>query len=56
MFSWCGRMRRRQQVEALTQQFKTVIEERGGKVTKNEYWGVKPLTYRIRRTARRIIP
>ena len=26
------------QVEALTQQFKTVIEERGGKVTKTEYW------------------
>jgi small subunit ribosomal protein S6 len=37
------------QVEALTQQFKTVIEERGGKVTKTEYWGVKPLTYRMKK-------
>src|SRR5262245_14183187 len=37
------------QVEALTQQFKTVIEERGGKVAKTEYWGVKPLTYRMKK-------
>ena len=37
------------QVEALTQQFKTVIEEHGGKVTKSEYWGVKPLTYRMKK-------
>ena len=37
------------QVEALTQQFKTVIEERGGKVAKTEYWGVKSLSYRIRK-------
>src|SRR5262245_4069857 len=37
------------QVEALTQQFKTVIEERGGKVTKTEYWGIKPLTYRMKK-------
>jgi small subunit ribosomal protein S6 len=37
------------QVEALTQQFKTVIEEGGGKVGKTEYWGVKGLAYRIRK-------
>ena len=37
------------QVEALTQQFRTVVEEHGGKVTKNEYWGVKPLTYRMKK-------
>jgi small subunit ribosomal protein S6 len=37
------------QVETLTQQFKTVIEEHGGKVTKSEYWGVKPLTYRMKK-------
>ncbi len=37
------------QVEALTAQFKSVIEEHGGKVTKNEYWGVKPLTYRMKK-------
>ena len=37
------------QVETLTQQFKAVIEEHGGKVTKSEYWGVKPLTYRMKK-------
>ena len=30
-----------QQVEDLTKQFTSVIEGLGGKVTKNEYWGVK---------------
>lgn len=38
-----------QQVEDLTKQFQGVIENLGGKVTKNEYWGVKSLTYRIRK-------
>lgn len=38
-----------QQVETLTAQFKTVIESLGGKVEKNEYWGVKSLAYRIRK-------
>ncbi len=37
------------QVEALTQQIKTVVEELGGKIAKNEYWGVKPLTYRMKK-------
>ena len=36
-----------QQVEDLTKQFTTVIEGLGGKVTKNEYWGVKSLNFRI---------
>ena len=36
-----------QQVEDLTKQFKAVIEGLGGKVTKNEYWGVKSLNFRI---------
>ncbi len=36
-----------QQVEALTEQFKTVIEQNGGQITKIEYWGVKSLAYRI---------
>ena len=36
-----------QQVEALTEQFKSVIEANGGKVEKVEYWGVKSLAYRI---------
>jgi small subunit ribosomal protein S6 len=38
-----------QQVEGLTDQYKTVVESGGGKVTKQEYWGVKSLAYRIRK-------
>ena len=38
-----------QQVEALTTTFKTIIEEGGGKVAKNEYWGLRTLTYRIKK-------
>lgn len=36
-----------QQVEDLTKQFSGVIEQMGGKITKNEYWGVKSLAYRM---------
>jgi small subunit ribosomal protein S6 len=38
-----------QQVEELTAQYKGVVEKMGGKVAKVEYWGVKSLTYRIRK-------
>ena len=38
-----------QQVEELTTQYKGVLEKMGGKVAKVEYWGVKTLTYRIRK-------
>jgi len=38
-----------QQVDELTSQYQKVIEELGGKITKSEYWGVKSLTYRIRK-------
>jgi small subunit ribosomal protein S6 len=38
-----------QQVEELTAQFKGVIEQLGGKVAKTEYWGVKSLSFRIRK-------
>src|SRR5262249_45232500 len=38
-----------QQVEELTTQYKGVIEQLGGKVGKTEYWGVKSLTYRMRK-------
>ena len=38
-----------QQVEELTAQYKGVIEQNGGKVAKTEYWGVKTLTYRMRK-------
>ena len=36
-----------QQVEDLTKQYTDVISGLGGKVTKNEYWGLKSLSYRI---------
>lgn len=38
-----------QQVEELTAQYKGVIEQLGGKIEKTEYWGVKSLSYRIRK-------
>jgi small subunit ribosomal protein S6 len=38
-----------QQVEELTAQYKGVIEGLGGIVGKVEYWGVKSLSYRIRK-------
>jgi small subunit ribosomal protein S6 len=38
-----------QQVEALVQGFRTLIEEQGGKVGKTEYWGLKSLAYRIKK-------
>ncbi len=37
------------QVEALTKEFSDVIEQGGGKITKNEYWGVKGLAYKIKK-------
>ena len=38
-----------QQVEELTAQLKGVIEGLGGSVSKTEYWGVKSLSYRLRK-------
>ena len=38
-----------QQVEELTTQLKGVIEQMGGKITKLEQWGVKTLSYRLRK-------
>jgi small subunit ribosomal protein S6 len=38
-----------QQVEALVEQFKSVIEQNGGSVGKVEPWGLKSLAYRIRK-------
>ena len=37
------------QVEALTETFSGIIAEQGGKVTKKEYWGLRNLSYRIRK-------
>ncbi len=38
-----------QQVEALTKEFSDIISENGGKVVKNEYWGLKPLAYKVKK-------
>jgi small subunit ribosomal protein S6 len=38
-----------QQVEEMTAQLKGVIEQMGGSVKKTEYWGVKSLSYRLRK-------
>ena len=38
-----------QQVEELTAQLKGIVEKLGGSVPKVEYWGVKSLTYRIKK-------
>ena len=38
-----------QQVETLTDHFKSVIAENGGTVGKAEYWGLKSLTFRIKK-------
>ena len=37
------------QVEALTQRLTEIVESGGGRVTKNEYWGLKNLAYRIKK-------
>ncbi len=38
-----------QQVDELTAQFKGIVEGLGGTVLKTEYWGVKSLSYRLRK-------
>ena len=38
-----------QQAEALNDTLKTMLEEQGGHVAKIEYWGLRNLTYRIKK-------
>ncbi|MCA3596988.1 MAG: 30S ribosomal protein S6 [Methylobacterium sp.] len=38
-----------QQVETMTETYKSVIETKGGAVTKVEYWGLKSLAFRIKK-------
>jgi small subunit ribosomal protein S6 len=38
-----------QQVEGLMQEFRTIIEGQGGTIGKTEYWGLKGLTFRIKK-------
>ncbi len=37
------------QVDALTENLTSIVGENGGTVTKNEYWGLKNLAYRIKK-------
>jgi len=37
------------QMDTLTEQFKSIITGNGGKIGRTEYWGLKVLTYRIRK-------
>jgi small subunit ribosomal protein S6 len=38
-----------QQVEGLVDMAQAVLEENGGKITKNEYWGLRSLAYRVKK-------
>ena len=38
------------QMEALIEDVKTLIEEKGGKAGKTEYWGLRNLAYRINKS------
>ena len=38
-----------QQVDTMTEEFTKLITENGGEVAKTEYWGVRGLTYRIKK-------
>ncbi|NBX03093.1 MAG: 30S ribosomal protein S6 [Alphaproteobacteria bacterium] len=42
----------RQDVAKLSDSFGAIIEQGGGKVVKNEYWGLRSLAYRIRKNRR----
>ena len=38
------------QVEAMLKEYAQVIEEGGGKIAKSEYWGLKSLAYKIKKS------
>ena len=37
------------QVEAIADQFAALVAEQGGQVTKREYWGLRNISYRIKK-------
>ena len=39
-----------QQVELMTEEFSKLVSDNGGEVPKTEYWGVRGLTYRIKKS------
>ena len=42
----------RQDVSKLSDSLTAIVEQGGGKVVKNEYWGLRSLAYRIRKNRR----
>ncbi len=38
-----------QQVETVTQDLTTVVENNGGRIAKSEYWGLRGLAYRVKK-------
>ncbi len=38
-----------QQAQALAEELAKLVEERGGRIAKNEYWGLRTLAYRIKK-------
>lgn len=41
-----------QDVEKLTQHFSQILQDNGGKVVGNEYWGLRPLAYVIKKNTK----
>ncbi len=41
-----------QDVEKLTQHFSQILQDNGGKVVANEYWGLRPLAYVIKKNTK----
>ena len=39
-----------QQVDLMTEEFSKLVSDNGGEVSKTEYWGVRGLTYRIKKS------
>ena len=39
----------RQDITKLTDSLTAIVEQGGGKIVKNEYWGIRSLAYRIRK-------
>lgn len=39
----------RQDITKITDSFTAIVEQGGGKIVKNEYWGLRNLAYRIRK-------
>ena len=49
MYSWRGRIFPRSRSKLWCRASATILEEQGGSVGKTEYWGLKSLTYRIKK-------